>query len=235
LGALASFSSRGPTADGRLKPDLTAPGVLVCVLSASNALGRVNGTSFATPLLAAAAALLKQLHRGLGPGALRQALQAYAANRTAPDSLRGWGRPDVAASAVFPTAITPLTPAGAVLASITPSFSWSVSTPPPYATPISYRLRIARDATFLYLVVDTVFQLPRPLERDAAYVWSLVVHAGADTTLVQSQGVFIVVDGSIPPTTQLYQNFPNPFPTDGREATCLWFDLAVPAIVELAV
>src|SRR5439155_1377426 len=35
LGALASFSSRGPTADGRLKPDLTAPGVLVCVLSAS--------------------------------------------------------------------------------------------------------------------------------------------------------------------------------------------------------
>ncbi len=343
LGALASFSSRGPTADGRLKPDLTAPGVLVCVLSAPNALGRFNGTSFATPLLAAAAALLKQLHPGLGPGGLRQALQAYASNHAAPDSLRGWGRPDVAASAVFPTAITPLTPTGAVLASITPSFSWSVSTPPPYAAPITYRLRIARDAAFLYLVVDTlttatsyalrralkpgrplfwrvdataatgvtatsgalgpivvppwatltafstpagvntaevqpvftwqspavsappgplrydftvrragaqfanspeftvaglsdtVFQLPRPLERDAAYVWSLIVHAGADTTLVRSQGVFMVVDGSTPPTTLLYQNFPNPFPADGREATCLWFDLAVPAIVELAV
>src|SRR5207249_2171040 len=95
--------------------------------------GRVAVTSVAAE---SAAALLKQLHPGLGPGALRQALQAYAANRTAPDSLRGWGRPDVAASAVFPTAITPLTPAGAVLASITPSFSWSVSTPPPYATPI---------------------------------------------------------------------------------------------------
>src|SRR3989442_1733515 len=82
---------------------------------------------------------------------------------------------------------------------------------------------------------DTAFQLPQPLERDAAYVWSLVVHAGADTSLVRSQGVFMVVDGSIPPTTLLYQNFPNPFPAVGRDSTCLWFDLAVPALVELAV
>jgi hypothetical protein len=82
---------------------------------------------------------------------------------------------------------------------------------------------------------DTVFRLPRPLERDAAYVWSLVVHAGADTSLVRSQGVFMVVDGSIPPTTLLYQNFPNPFPAAGRDSTCLWFDLAIPAVVELAV
>jgi subtilisin family serine protease len=343
LGALAGFSSRGPTADGRVKPDLTAPGVQVCALSAPNMVRRLNGTSFATPLVAAAAALLKQLHPALGPGALRRALAAFAANRAAPDSLRGWGRPDVAASAVFPTGVTPLTPAGPVLASITPYFSWSVDVPPPFATPITYRLRLARDSGLKYVVVDTlttttsyalrrplkpgrplfwrvdataatggtassgavgplvvplwatltsfsapgglntadpqptftwhspavsvppgplgydltvrraggefaavpefsvaglsdtVFQLPRPLERDAAYVWTLVVHAGADTSLVRSQGVFMVVDGSIPPTTLLYQNFPNPFPAAGRDSTCLWFDLAIPAVVDLAV
>src|SRR5207245_1263938 len=82
---------------------------------------------------------------------------------------------------------------------------------------------------------DTVFQMPRPLEREAAYVWSHVVHAGVDTSLVPSQGVFMVVDGSIPPTSLLYQNFPNPFPAAGRDSTCLWFDLASAAVVELAV
>jgi len=343
LGTLAGFSSRGPTADGRLKPDLTAPGVLICALNGPNAVRRLSGTSFATPLIAAAAALLKQLHPALGPGALRRALAAYADNRAAPDSLRGRGRPDVAASAVFPAGVIPLTPAGPLLASITPYFSWSVDVPPPFATPITYRLRLARDSGLKYPVVDTltgassytlrrplkpgrplfwrvdataatgatatsgavgplavppwatltsfsapgglntadpqptftwqsptvsvppgplsydltvrraggafaavaeysvaglsntVFQLPRPLERDAAYVWSLVVHAGADTNLVRSQGVFMVVDGSIPPTTLLYQNFPNPFPAAGRDSTCLWFDLAIPAVVELAV
>src|SRR5205823_5983842 len=82
---LAGFSSRGPTADGRPKPDLTAPGVLVCALNGPNAVRRLNGTSFATPLVAAATALLKQLHPALRPGALRRAIARYAENRAAPD------------------------------------------------------------------------------------------------------------------------------------------------------
>src|SRR2546430_8794832 len=101
LGTLAGFSSRGPTADGRLKPDLTAPGVLVCALNGPNTVRRLSGTSFATPLVAAAAALLKQLHPALGPGALRRALAAYADHRAAPHSLPALGRPDVAAIAAF--------------------------------------------------------------------------------------------------------------------------------------
>jgi hypothetical protein len=45
----------------------------------------------------------------------------------------------------------------------------------------------------------------------------------------------MVVDDSTPPATVLYQNFPNPFPAGGGQSTCLWFDLAVPTVVELEI
>src|SRR4029077_7112235 len=61
---LASFSSRGPTSDGRIKPDVTAMGrgVLLPVPSNPTAYQRASGTSFACPLTASLVALLLQSH-----------------------------------------------------------------------------------------------------------------------------------------------------------------------------
>src|SRR6266536_1881689 len=110
LGTIAAFSSRGPTADGRIKPDFTAPGVAVCVVTGVGQVRRGDGTSFATPLLAASAALVKQMHPTLLPMAMRDTLRAFASNHASPDSVFGWGRPDFAASAGLAPHLNALAP-----------------------------------------------------------------------------------------------------------------------------
>ena len=59
-GYVSSFSSVGPTADGRLKPDVCAPGELL--YPDDNKYKRIQGTSFATPLICGFAACIRQLH-----------------------------------------------------------------------------------------------------------------------------------------------------------------------------
>ncbi|MFN3414033.1 MAG: S8 family serine peptidase, partial [Thermoanaerobaculum sp.] len=73
---VASFSSRGPRGDLLLKPDLTAPGA--SVFSAANGTGRegvsLSGTSMATPVVAGAAAVLKQARPELAAWQLKALL-----------------------------------------------------------------------------------------------------------------------------------------------------------------
>src|SRR5437773_9829668 len=59
-GVIAGFSSRGPTADGRIKPDVCTRGVLnwLPATATDSTYGRANGTSFATPLLAGVCACI---------------------------------------------------------------------------------------------------------------------------------------------------------------------------------
>jgi subtilisin family serine protease len=59
-GYISNFSSVGPTSDGRLKPDVCAPGELL--YPDHGAYKRIQGTSFATPLVCGFAACVRQLH-----------------------------------------------------------------------------------------------------------------------------------------------------------------------------
>jgi subtilisin family serine protease len=113
---MAGFSSRGPTQDKTLKPDVVAPGV--DVVSSGYAVGDFpapfvgfgpqSGTSMATPHVAGAAALLLDLHPDWTPDQVKSALMTTASKDVFLDTAqavpagvldRGSGRIDLAAAA----------------------------------------------------------------------------------------------------------------------------------------
>jgi hypothetical protein len=103
LGRIASFSSPGPTYDGRIKPEICALGVRNWLAAKTedglDTYGRGSGTSFATPLLAGVAALLLEIHRDWTPAQVRSALLSTASRSDRPDNDYGWGIVDAASAA----------------------------------------------------------------------------------------------------------------------------------------
>jgi serine protease AprX len=102
-GRIASFSSPGPSADGRIKPDVCAWGVSNWIAAngtdGSDAYTRGSGTSYATPLVAGVVALLLEAHRDWTPAQVRAALTGTAGNAASPDNDYGWGIVNAAAAA----------------------------------------------------------------------------------------------------------------------------------------
>lgn len=98
-GARASFSSIGPTADNRIKPDLAAmgDGAWVCADSAVCFPG--SGTSFSGPVLAGAVACYWQAHRRLNNIGVINELKSGATQHDIPDNFVGWGIPNVCTTA----------------------------------------------------------------------------------------------------------------------------------------
>jgi serine protease AprX len=120
---LAAFSSRGPTSDGRIKPDVVAPGTaILSTRSRAPGVGEgwgltkdplffyEGGTSMATPLVAGCAAVVRQFLRKQGQAPSAALVKAVLINtardlsgqypgeaRSLPNVNEGFGRVDLAA------------------------------------------------------------------------------------------------------------------------------------------
>lgn len=85
------FSSQGYNADGVVKPDIAACGVLAWVASPSGSYYQGYGTSYATPIAAGGVACLLQAYPELNPQQIRDLIKATALDAESPDSIRGYG------------------------------------------------------------------------------------------------------------------------------------------------
>lgn len=93
-GTIASFSSRGPTFDGRIKPEICAMGLSTLAASSSgDALynSGFSGTSAACPIAAGAVCLIVQAHPDFTPAMIREAITSTASRAGTPDNTYGWG------------------------------------------------------------------------------------------------------------------------------------------------
>ncbi|WP_381527507.1 S8 family serine peptidase [Spirosoma soli] len=100
VGQRASFSSFGPSADGRVKPDLAARGQGTVIGSPGGQILMGNGTSFATPLVAGLAAGFWQAHPDLTAGQVTESLRRSGSQYATPDSELGYGIPNFAQASV---------------------------------------------------------------------------------------------------------------------------------------
>jgi serine protease AprX len=95
---LASFSSIGPSFDGRIKPDVMDMGVLATVASPTGTIGTSNGTSFSSPIIAGAIASLWSAFPNKTNSEIIQLVKASSDRYLNPNNQYGYGVPDFQAA-----------------------------------------------------------------------------------------------------------------------------------------
>ncbi|HEX9614738.1 MAG TPA: S8 family peptidase, partial [Bacteroidota bacterium] len=253
-GEIASFSSTGPAADDRVKPDIVAQGVAVVAADGStvNRFGSYNGTSLATPLVAGVAALILSAQPDLTPMQLREAIlqtalqieDPFDPSRTAiyPNNFYGHGMVNAYEALLYhgvgvssqPTVVP--TDSG-----VTVSFS-IISDVALVPDSLVLMVQSAPSGPFQPVKLEPAgqnrYSVTLPLSSDSSYPRGYVRvrdTAGRarisplnapDSVFVFSQ--FIPVNAA-PAEFRLHQNFPNPF----NAGTWIWFD--APGVVDVEV
>jgi serine protease AprX len=92
-GNKASFSSFGPAADGRIKPDVAARGQTTVIGLPTGQIATGNGTSFATPLLAGMVAGFWQAYPNLKASEVVSTIRKAGSQYKNPDDRLGYGIP----------------------------------------------------------------------------------------------------------------------------------------------
>lgn len=93
-GNYVSFSSRGPTVDGRIKPDVMAKGLNAAIINQNGNVTTGSGTSFSSPIMAGAVACLWQARPELKNYQIMQIVRESAHLYANPTDQMGYGIPN---------------------------------------------------------------------------------------------------------------------------------------------
>ncbi len=189
---LEVYSSHGPTADGRIKPDLSAPSV---VDSASYAPDAFDGTSAATPHVSGAAALALEAFPDLSPDELGTFLQERAVDLGSPGPDNGFGVGRLSLGAAPPPPKPEEAPAEPEEAPNAPPATEEPPPPPkvelrPTSTPR------AKPVVGLPEQIETGGQASAPSEEDEG-IGGLIILIGLCLVCIAGLGVIVVVVGGI--------------------------------------
>lgn len=110
LDNIAAFSSRGSTLDGRTKPDIVAPGVLILAAQTKGTYTAKSGTSMATPHISGVAALILSQNPGLQPDQIKQVLKNTALDLNEDKNSQGEGRVQAYEAFIEGTGLEPKDP-----------------------------------------------------------------------------------------------------------------------------
>ena len=91
---IAPFSSTGPTADQRIKPDVVAHAQNIAVVNTDGGVRNGNGTSFSSPLIASLGSCLWQAVPKASAMQVREAILLSSDQYSAPDNIFGYGLPN---------------------------------------------------------------------------------------------------------------------------------------------
>jgi len=249
-GARASFSSMGPTYDGRIKPDVSALGVSVyhSVSGTVSGYSTSNGTSLSCPLVAGVVALVISARPELTPTQVRDALRNTASLASTPNNELGWGIIDAYKAVTYHGLVFSNRP-----------FQETLTNSIKISTYIASRYTINKSSVKIYYSLDNVNYISMPMTQEinldetnsGLYSVSIPVVSGnpslnyyisaSDEKGERKNPVnapdksFTLLDAetarSLPGSFLLYQNYPNPF----NPATEIKFDIKQKTNVKLNI
>ncbi|MBS1920875.1 MAG: S8 family peptidase [Bacteroidetes bacterium] len=122
-GFVGSFSSYGPSSDGRVKPDVASVGVNAMIQLPSNSIGTGNGTSFACPNMAGMGTCLWQGFPEFNNMKIIRAIQKAGSIFSTPDDRIGYGIPNL--KAAFSSLLVDFATSSATINNCTATLSWT--------------------------------------------------------------------------------------------------------------